>query len=127
VAFLGVYQSIATADSCSAGNSRVTESVGKVMTYTELDLAQLERRVAAGERCVSRQKDILKRYTDAGLPTDAALQLLAEFEVTLWDLRRTCNRIRDDIAAANTQQLLDSFWLLPARQDVLGNSLPSRN
>ena len=97
------------------------------MGATELDLARLERRVAAGERCVVRQQETLKRYIDYGLPTEATLQLLAEFEATLWDLRRCRNRVRNEIAAVNTQQLLDLFWLLPPLQNTSNTAMPVRN
>jgi len=97
------------------------------MAYTELDLAQVERRVLAGERCVARQKEALKRHIDSALPTDAPLQLLAECEARLLDLRNNRNKIRNEIAAANTQQLLDMFWLLPSRHGSLRDAIPGRN
>jgi hypothetical protein len=84
------------------------------MAYTELDLAQAERRILAGERCVSRQKELLKRRIEARLPAEAALNLLAQFEATLLDLRQTRNQIRNELAAANTQRLMNLFWTLPA-------------
>jgi hypothetical protein len=83
------------------------------MEYTELDLAQVDRRVSAVERCVTRQREILKQHLEAGTTTDAPLQKLAKFEATLWELRRSRNRIRDAIAAANVQELLDLFGTLP--------------
>ena len=101
------------------------------MTYTELDLAQVDRRVSAVERCVTRQREILKQHIDAGTTTDAPLQKLAEFEATLLELRRSRNRIRDGLAAANAQELLDLFATLPARQSSFnahssGYGRPSR-
>lgn len=86
------------------------------MAYTELDLAQAERRVLAGERCVARQKEILGQHIAAARPIAGALQLLAEFEATLADLRRARNQIRTQIAAATTQRLMESFWSLPAER-----------
>jgi len=86
------------------------------MAYTELDLAQVDRRVSAVERCVTRQREILKQHIDNGTATDAPLQALAEIEATLLEVRRERARIRDAIAAANTQELLDMFAALPARQ-----------
>jgi hypothetical protein len=86
------------------------------MTYTELDLAQVERRVLAVERCVARQRDILGKHVAAALPTDGPLQLLAEFETALANLRRTRSHIRTQLAATTTQQLLQSFWSLPTQQ-----------
>ena len=83
------------------------------MAYTELDLAQVDRRVAAVERCVTRQREILKQHIETGTTTDAPLQKLAEFEATLLELRRSRNRIRDSIATANVQELLDLFGTLP--------------
>lgn len=91
------------------------------MTYTELDLAQVERRILAAERCLARQKEVLKRHIDAELPTDIPLQQLAEFEVTLFDLNRRRKYIRDEIAATNTQQLMELFWAFPARQSAGGD------
>jgi hypothetical protein len=99
-------------------NTALPGCVAGHMSYTELHLAQLERRVLAGERCVSRQREILKHHIDAELPTDAALKRLAECEATLLNLRRCHNRIRDEIAAANTRGLLDLFWKLPARESA---------
>lgn len=86
------------------------------MGYTELDLAQLERRVLAGERCVARQKDVLGHHIAAALPTESALQLLAEFEATLAELRNARNQVRTEITAATTQRLMESFWSLPAER-----------
>jgi len=86
------------------------------MAYTELDLAQAERRVLAAERCVARQREILGQRVAAALPIEGPLQLLAKFEVTLADLRQARNRIRTQIAAATTQRLMESFWSLPAER-----------
>ena len=86
------------------------------MGYTELDLAQVERRVLAGERCVARQKDVVGQHIAAALPTEGPLQLLAEFEATLAELRHARNQIRTGIAAATTQRLMESFWSLPAER-----------
>ena len=91
------------------------------MSYTELDLAQVEMRVLAGERCISRQKQVLKRHIDSGRSVDAVLQSLAEFEARLLALRNDRNRIRREIAAANTKQLLDMLWMLPEAQNSLGD------
>ncbi len=95
------------------------------MAYTELDLAQVERRVLAVERCLARQKEVLKRHIDAELPTDIPLQQLAEFEVTLFDLNRRRKHIRDEIAAANTQQLMELFWAFPGRESSGGDRATS--
>jgi hypothetical protein len=84
------------------------------MAYTELDLAQVERRVLAGERCVTRQREILGQQLAGALPTEGALQLLAEFETALSNLRHSRNQIRSQIAAASTQRLMQSFWALTA-------------
>jgi hypothetical protein len=92
------------------------------MEYTELDLAQVDRRVAAVERCVTRQREILKQHIDAGTTTDAPLQKLAEFEATLGELRRSRNHIRDAIAAANVQELLDLFGTLPRQTRLSARS-----
>jgi hypothetical protein len=86
------------------------------MDYTELDLAQVERRVLAGERCVARQREILGQHIAAALPTEVPLQRLAEFETALSDLRRSRNYIRAQIAASTTQRLMRSFWSLPAER-----------
>lgn len=83
------------------------------MAYTELDLAQVERRVLAGERCVARQRQILGQRIAAALPTEGALQRLAEFETALSNLRHSRNHIRSQIAAASTHRLMQSFWALP--------------
>lgn len=82
------------------------------MAYTELDLAQVERRLLAGERCVSRQRELLHQHIAARLPTDEPLQQLAAFEARLVDLRRSRNRIRDEIAAAKTLRMLDMLVAL---------------
>lgn len=101
------------------------------MPYSELDLAQVDRRVSAVERCVTRQRAILKQHLDAGLATDEPLQKLAEFEATLLELRRSRKRIRDTLAEANAQELLDLFTTLPGRPSSLsghssGYGRPSR-
>jgi hypothetical protein len=83
------------------------------MAYTELHLARLDRRVSAVERCLTRQRVILKQHVDTGMATDEPLQKLAEFEATLFELRRERTRIRDGLAAANAQELLDLFASLP--------------
>jgi hypothetical protein len=93
------------------------------MAYTELDLAQVEMRVQAGERCISRQKQVLKGHIDSGRSVEAVLQSLAEFEARLLVLRNDRNRIRKEIAAANTKQLLDMLWLLPESQRSLGDAM----
>jgi hypothetical protein len=92
------------------------------MGYTELDLAQVDRRVSAVERCLTRQREILKQHMEAGTTSDAPLQKLAEFEATLLELRRTRNRIRDAIAAANVQELLDLFGTLPPQRHLSSRS-----
>lgn len=97
-------------------NCAANQGVGGDMAYTELDLAQVDRRLSAVERCVTRQREILKQHIDAGMDTDAPLQKLAEFEATLLELRRERTRIRDGIAAANVQELLDLFATMPSRQ-----------
>ena len=79
------------------------------MAYTELDLAQLERRLLAGERCVSRQRELLHHHIAARLPTDEPLEQLVAFEATLVDLRRSRNRIRDEITAARMLRMLDGL------------------
>jgi len=85
------------------------------MSYTELDLAQVERRVLAGERCASWQREVLKQHVAARLPTEVPLQRLAEVEATLCDLRRNRMRIRAGIAAANTLRLMDVLCASYAR------------
>jgi hypothetical protein len=119
---LSVFSTAAPLTNCVTMGSRAPKwnctakhSVGGFMTYTELDLAQVDRRVSAVERCVTRQREILKQHIDAGTTTDAPLQKLAEFEATLLELRRSRNRIRDAIAAANVQELLGMFSDLPNR------------
>jgi hypothetical protein len=65
---------------------------------------------------VARQREILGQHVAAALPTDGPLQLLAECETALADLRHSRNYIRAQIAADTTQQLMQSFWALPAER-----------
>lgn len=76
------------------------------MAYTELQLAQVDRRIAAVERCVTRQRESLKQHIDTGVSTETPLQELAQIEALLLELRCNRNEIRNDIAAANTKELL---------------------
>jgi hypothetical protein len=86
-------------------------SVGFIMmTYTQFDLARTEKRVRAGERCLSRQREALKRRIDSGLPAEELLNMLAELQVTLFHLQQQHKRIQHGLAAANTQQAMDLFW-----------------
>jgi hypothetical protein len=86
------------------------------METLELELAQMERRILAGERCVTRKRETLQRHVVAGLPTEGALQLLAEYEATLSELRRSRNHLSAQFAALTTQRLIQSFWSLPAER-----------
>ena len=86
------------------------------MAYTELDLAQVERRVLAAERCVARQREILGQHIAAALPAEGPAQLLVEFEAALSNLRRIRNHTRAQIATSATQRLLQSFWSLPTER-----------
>ena len=86
------------------------------METLELELAQMDRRILAGERCVLRQREVLQRHLSAALPTEGPLQLLAEFETTLSNLRRSRDRLSSQFAAEMTQRLIASFWSLPAER-----------
>lgn len=97
------------------------------MRYTELDLAQVEMRMLANERCISRQREVLKRQVDSGLPTDEALQRLAEFEARLLALRNERNRIRSEMLAANSKHLLEMLGLLDAPAAVETRSSRSQH
>jgi hypothetical protein len=93
------------------------------MAHTELELAQVDLRVQAFERCVQRQREVLRQHMDSGDATDAAMRALVDFETRLADLRRSRRRIRDAIAAANAQQLLDMFGMLPPPRSDSGSYL----
>jgi hypothetical protein len=86
------------------------------METMELELAQMDRRILAGERCVLRQREVLQLAVAAALPTEGPLQLLAEFETTLARLRRSRDRLSAQFAALTTQRLIESFWSLPAQR-----------
>jgi hypothetical protein len=86
------------------------------MAYTDLDLAQVESRVLAAERCAARQREILGQHIAAALPAQGPAQLLIEFEAALSNLRRTRNHIRAQLATSATQRLLQSFWSLPTER-----------
>jgi hypothetical protein len=65
------------------------------MSYTAADLDMADRHVAQGEGHVTRQRELVRRLHDQGHPTDAAENLLAEFEAVLLEHVRH----RDQIAA----------------------------
>ena len=85
-------------------------------TELELELAKMDRRILAAERCVLRQREVLQRHVAAALPTEGSLQLLAEFETTLSKLRRSRDQLNSQVAAATTQRLIEAFWSLPAQR-----------
>jgi hypothetical protein len=76
------------------------------MEHMELELAQVDRRVSAVERCVERQRELLKQHIDSGLLTDAYLQIVIELETTLKDLKHSRTRLRSEASLAAARSLL---------------------
>jgi hypothetical protein len=84
------------------------------LEMAQLEMAQVERRILAGERVVRRQREVVQRHVVAARPMEGPLQLLAEFESTLSELRGMRDHLSAQFAALNTQRLIKSFWSLPA-------------
>jgi len=82
----------------------------------KLELAQVERRILAGERIVIRQRELVQRHVVAALPLEAPLGWLAEFEATLAELRSLREHLSAQFAALTTRRLIESFWSLPVEQ-----------
>jgi hypothetical protein len=67
------------------------EETGMPANETELEMTQ--RHVAAGERHVAHQREIVARLQTLGTDTGIAEQLLVEFEATLRDHRAHRDRL----------------------------------
>jgi hypothetical protein len=102
----------AAAGAFAPGTTRTLE-VENVMETLELKLAQVERRIRAGERVVIRQREVVQRHVVAALPTEGPLGWLAEFEATLSELRSLREHLSELFAALATRRLIESFWSLP--------------
>ena len=87
------------------------------METLKLELAQVERRILAGERVVIRQREVVQRHVVAALPTEGPLGWLAEFEATLSELRSMREHLSAQFAAlTTTRRLIESFWSLPVER-----------
>ena len=54
-----------------------------VMAFSAADLRMVDDHIAQGERHVTRQEEIIAFLRSRGHPTEAAEQLLVEFQATL--------------------------------------------
>ena len=79
------------------------------METLTLELAQIERRILAGERVVMRQREVVQHHIVAALPTEAPLGWLAEFEATLSELRTMRADLSAQFAAVSTRRMMESF------------------
>ena len=86
------------------------------METLKLELAQVERRILAGERVVIRQREVVQRHVVAALPTEGPLGWLAEFEATLSELHSMREHLCAQFAALTTRGLIESFWSLPVER-----------
>jgi len=86
------------------------------METLKLELAQVERRILAGERVVIRQREVVQRHVVAALPVEGPLGWLAEFEATLSELRSMREHLSAQFAALTTRRLIESFWSLPVER-----------
>ena len=55
----------------------------KSMAFSAADLKMVDDHIALGERHVSRQEELIAWLRSRGHPTDAAEELLVEFQATL--------------------------------------------
>jgi hypothetical protein len=62
--------------------------------YTTADLERAERRIAQAERNLSRQAEIVSGLANAGHATELALELLHEFEASVFEYRGHLDRVR---------------------------------
>jgi uncharacterized coiled-coil protein SlyX len=68
------------------------------MSYTSEDLVMAERHVAEAERHVAHQESVITRLEAEGADTTLAKELLAEFNATLVDHRRSRDRIAGELS-----------------------------
>ena len=87
------------------------------METLRLALAQVERRILAGERIVIRQREVVQHHAVAALPMEGPLGWLAEFEATLSELHSMREHLSARFAAlTTTRRLIESFWSLPVER-----------
>jgi uncharacterized coiled-coil protein SlyX len=68
------------------------------MTYTSEDLLRAERHVAEAEQHVAHQESVITKLEAEGADTALAEQLLAEFNSTLNDHRRSRDKIAQELS-----------------------------